>query len=85
MGPENNKMTKKVKIEAFPVLSGQNGRVHRVLRSILSRKRSGRPSRRRFDFIETSPGSLAFSIFFSEFWSFSGTAWHVLTTTKKVK
>ena len=46
---------------------GQNGCVHRVLRSILSQKRPGRPSRRRFDFVETSPRSLGFSIFFSNF------------------
>ena len=40
------------------MVSGQNGCVHRVLSSILSR---------RFDLVERSPRSLEFSIFFQPF------------------
>ena len=60
-------MTENVKIKAFPMVFGQNGCVHRVLRSILSQKRPGRSSRRRLDFVETSPRSLGFTVFFCDF------------------
>ena len=62
---ENDLGVKIFKIEALSVVSGPNKGAHRVLRSILSKNRPIGRSRRRFDFVETSPSSLEiFSVFF---------------------
>ena len=66
MDLENDPIIKIVKFEAFPIVSRPNKGAHRVLRSILDKNRPVGRTRRRFDYVETSPFFLEIKNFFFE-------------------
>jgi len=68
---------KMVKIKAFPVGLRPNEGAHRVQRSILHKNRPVGRSRRRFDFVETSPENLGNFCFSLKIWPFSEIVVHV--------
>ena len=55
MDRKNDHIIKIIEFEAFPIVSRPNKGVHRVLRSILDKIRPVGRTRRRFDYVETSP------------------------------
>ena len=66
MDRKNDHIIKIIKFEAFPIVSRPNKGVHRVLRSILDKIRPVGRTRRRFDYVETSPFFLEIKKIFFE-------------------
>ena len=66
MDRKNDHIIKIIEFEAFPIVSRPNKGVHRVLRSILDKIRPVGRTRRRFDYVETSPFFLEIKNFFFE-------------------